>query len=190
MLDGLCAGDARGTAQDGRRVRICATRARVVVRRWGSARPGAGTRAMTSASSGARQQRRGARRHHPALHNLRQHRPGRRVRGRRPRLHALSKSSGHRTYVAPFGGRDGRLANQIRYASACGDGPTAIILTWPRSKVAFGKIKVGPQPKAGRRRKARHSIPPASRRKRPRGHVRPADGAPCAVRRAQGHGWR
>ena len=49
---------------------------------------------------------------------------------------------GHRTYVAPFGGRDGRLAtNPVCIGLPATDRP-AIILDMATSKVAFGKIKV------------------------------------------------
>jgi uncharacterized oxidoreductase len=49
---------------------------------------------------------------------------------------------GHRTYVAPFGGRDGRLAtNPVCIGLPATDQP-AIILDMATSKVAFGKIKV------------------------------------------------
>jgi uncharacterized oxidoreductase len=49
---------------------------------------------------------------------------------------------GHRTYVAPFGGRDGRLAtNPVCIGLPATDRP-AVILDMATSKVAFGKIKV------------------------------------------------
>jgi hydroxycarboxylate dehydrogenase B len=49
---------------------------------------------------------------------------------------------GHRTYVAPFGGRDGRLAtNPVCIGLPATERP-AIILDMATSKVAFGKIKV------------------------------------------------
>lgn len=49
---------------------------------------------------------------------------------------------GHRTYVAPFGGRDGRLAtNPVCIGLPPTDRP-AIILDMATSKVAFGKVKV------------------------------------------------
>src|SRR4029450_4537110 len=49
---------------------------------------------------------------------------------------------GHRTYVAPFGGRDGRLAtNPVCIGLPATDRPS-IILDMATSKVAFGKIKV------------------------------------------------
>ncbi len=49
---------------------------------------------------------------------------------------------GHRTYVAPYGGRDGRLAtNPVCIGLPSTDRPS-IILDMATSKVAFGKIKV------------------------------------------------
>jgi len=49
---------------------------------------------------------------------------------------------GHRTYVAPFGGRDGRLAtNPVCIGLPATDRPP-VILDMATSKVAFGKIKV------------------------------------------------
>jgi len=49
---------------------------------------------------------------------------------------------GHRTYVAPYGGRDGRLAtNPVCIGLPATDRPP-IILDMATSKVAFGKIKV------------------------------------------------
>ena len=49
---------------------------------------------------------------------------------------------GHRTYVAPFGGRDGRLAtNPVCIGLPATERPP-IILDMATSKVAFGKIKV------------------------------------------------
>jgi uncharacterized oxidoreductase len=49
---------------------------------------------------------------------------------------------GHRTYVAPFGGRDGRLATNPVCIGLPPTGRPSIILDMATSKVAFGKIKV------------------------------------------------
>src|SRR5919109_1867344 len=49
---------------------------------------------------------------------------------------------GHRTYVAPFGGRDGRLAtNPVCIGLPPTDRPS-VILDMATSKVAFGKVRV------------------------------------------------
>lgn len=49
---------------------------------------------------------------------------------------------GHRTYVAPFGGRDGRLATNPVCIGLPATGRPPVILDMATSKVAFGKIKV------------------------------------------------
>ena len=49
---------------------------------------------------------------------------------------------GHRTYVAPFGGRDGRLATNPVCIGLPPTSQPSIILDMATSKVAFGKIRV------------------------------------------------
>jgi uncharacterized oxidoreductase len=49
---------------------------------------------------------------------------------------------GHRTYVAPFGGRDGRLATNPVCIGLPPASRPSIILDMATSKVAFGKVKV------------------------------------------------
>jgi uncharacterized oxidoreductase len=49
---------------------------------------------------------------------------------------------GHRPYVAPFGGRDGRLATNPVCIGLPRAGRQAIVLDMATSKVAFGKVKV------------------------------------------------
>ena len=49
---------------------------------------------------------------------------------------------GHRPYVAPFGGRDGRLATNPVCIGLPATGRPPIILDMATSKVAFGKVKV------------------------------------------------
>ena len=92
---------------------------------------------------------------------------------------------GHRTYVAPFGGRDGRLAtNPVCIGLPATDRPP-IILDMATSKVAFGKIKVARN--KGRPAPEGALLDPAGEPTTdPTVMFSPADGRPAAVRRAQG----